>query len=386
MVSIFRNKPNSCWRFAILTLGLLTVAGSICSRPSRATAAKASQPQLRQHIGQMVMVGFRGTKLPADHWLRESLQRYNLGGVLLFDKDLQQPGPRNITSPNQLRRLTKALQAAAPQRLLIAVDQEGGQVARLGPENGFPATVSHTYLGQLGQPSQTYHHSRQLAATLARAGINLNLAPVVDLCVNPDNPIIAAYQRCFSPAPATVTRHASEFIRAHQAKGVLTCAKHFPGHGSSASDSHAGFTDITHSWSSQELEPYRHLIAADQLKAIMTAHVVNRRLDPKYPATLSRPILQGLLRQQLGFAGVILSDDMQMAAIRDNYSLQTALYQGLEAGVDMFVFGNNLVYEPDVAAQAVKIIRRLVIEGSISAERIEASYTRIQAFKAQLQP
>jgi beta-N-acetylhexosaminidase len=160
--------------------------------------------------------------------------------------------------------------------------------------------------------------------------------------------------------------------------------KHFPGHGSSRDDSHLGFVDVTNTWARAELEPYARLIAAGQCDAVMTAHIFNANLDPSLPATLSERIITGLLRDELRFDGVIVSDDMQMKAISDHYGFETAIRLAMEAGVDILAIANNSVFEPDVAARAIAVIQRLVQEGRISAARIEQSYQRIMRLKARL--
>jgi beta-N-acetylhexosaminidase len=223
-----------------------------------------------------------------------------------------------------------------------------------------------------------------MAKTLAELGINLNLAPVVDVNTNPDNPIIAKYERSFSADPEIVTEHALEFIKAHHEQGVLCTLKHFPGHGSSTGDSHLGVVDVTDTWARTELEPYANIIQAGQADAIMTAHVFNANLDSEYPATLSRPTITGILREELGYGGVVISDDMQMGAIADHYGFETAIQKSIEAGVDIIAIANNSVYEEDIAARTVALIKQLVQDGRVDEARIHESYQRIQRLKSKL--
>lgn len=362
---------------AVLLLGGCALGAS----PQRTAAAVS----LDNKIAQMLMVGFRGTSLEDAPFILRDIRRRNLGGVILFDYDiLQKRAGRNIASPDQLKTLVTSLKAAADTPLLVAVDQEGGRVARLAERSGFPPTVSHGELGEIDDLETTGRRSARLAATLAEMGIGLNLAPVVDLCVNPDNPVIAAYERCFSDDPEKVTAHARRFIRAHHEQGVLCTIKHFPGHGSSSADSHLGFTDVTGTWSRVELEPYRRLIRSGDADAVMTAHVFNARLDRRYPATLSRAAVTGILREELGFSGVVLSDDMQMRAITDHFGLETALEKAIAAGVDILVFGNNLAYDEKIVPRAVRIVGELVRSGRLSEERIDTSYRRILELKSRL--
>jgi beta-N-acetylhexosaminidase len=337
---------------------------------------------LEHKIGQMLMIGFRGLQVSKDHFIVRDIQERNLGGVVLFDYDVPSESPvRNIESPVQVETLVASLQAKADTPLLVAIDHEGGVLTRLKEAYGFPPTESHQALGELDDLDATRAQATAMARTLAELGINLNLAPVVDLNVNPDNPIIAKYERSFSADPETVTRHAQAFIEAHHAQGVNCTLKHFPGHGSSTGDTHEGWVDVTDTWSRAELEPYAAIIGAGLADAVMTAHVFNASLDADHPATLSYPTITTILREELGYDGVVISDDMQMGAIADHYGFETAVQMAIEAGVDILAFANNSVYEEDVATRAVAQIVRLVETGIIDEARIDASYRRIQRLK-----
>jgi beta-N-acetylhexosaminidase len=220
---------------------------------------------------------------------------------------------------------------------------------------------------------------------LRELGINLNLAPVVDLNAGPDNPIISGKRRSFAADPETVARHAIEFARAHRQQGIMTCPKHFPGHGSARGDTHLGVVDVTQYWTERELIPFQRMIEAKLCDVIMTAHVYNARLDPERPATLSRTVLGGWLRGRLGFDGVVVSDDMEMKAIANACSLEEALWRGIEAGLDVLCFGNNMNFDPEVVTKAAGIINKLVEAGKISEARIDESFQRVQRLKHQYQ-
>jgi beta-N-acetylhexosaminidase len=174
-----------------------------------------------------------------------------------------------------------------------------------------------------------------------------------------------------------------EFARAHRRHGIMTCAKHFPGHGSARGDTHLGAVDVTRHWTERELIPFERLIRAGQCDAIMTAHVFNARLDADRPATLSRAVLHGMLRGRLGFEGVIVSDDMEMKAIANEYSLEEALRLGIGAGLDVLCFGNNMSFDPDIVAKAAGMIEGLVEAGKITEARIDESFRRVQQLKHQ---
>jgi beta-N-acetylhexosaminidase len=338
-----------------------------------------NSPSLEEKIGQMIMVGFRG--LDVNSKVIEDIRKRHVGGILLFDYDTPSKNPeRNIKSPLQVRRLTKALQSYADTPLLISIDYEGGKVNRLKKKYGFPTTVSHQYLGNKNNLAFTRKKATQMARTLSDLGINLNFAPVVDVNTNPKNPIIGKIGRSFSSNPSIVTKHAIEFIKAHRRHKILCALKHFPGHGSSTADSHLGIADVSETWSKMELEPFKNIIKAGQADSIMTAHVFNKTLDNKWPATLSKSTISGLLRQKLGHTGVVFSDDMQMRAIANEYGLETAVKKAIEAGVDILVIGNNIGhFEPDIAKKVTKIIKE-----NISEQRIDESYQRILALKGKI--
>jgi beta-N-acetylhexosaminidase len=348
--------------------------------------AQADSPEkpdsLSIKIGQMLMIGFRGMEAKEGSSIAADIRERRIGGVVLFDYDVQSATPiRNIDSPVQLRRLTLELQQLAPIPLLVAIDQEGGRVCRLKPARGFPPAVSAASLGSLDNAAATQEAAESTAALLETLGINMNFAPDVDLNVNPNNPVIGKLDRSFSANPDVVTRQARLFVDAFHRNGVIAALKHFPGHGSSTTDTHKDFTDVTTTWSRTELAPYRRLIGEGYDDPVMTAHVFNARLDSRYTATLSKATVSGLLRDELGFRGVVVSDDMQMKAIADRYGLEEAIRLAIDAGVDILLFGNNVSYDPEIATKAVGIIRSLVENGKISPDRIDASYRRIMALK-----
>lgn len=386
---IRKPYPHSLSRRGFFTLAGRSLAALMLASGGRYVAAAQTltpEASLEVKIGQMLMVGFRGLTVDANHPIVEAVRDYHLGGVLLFDYDAINGVPRrNIESPQQVRALIESLQQFAAVPLLVGIDYEGGMVNRLKEEYGFPPTVTHEHLGRVNDPAVTYAHASQQAQTLASLGINLNLAPVVDLNTNPANPVIGKYERSFSDDADTVITHAVEFIRAHHDQGVVCSLKHFPGHGSSTADSHLGFTDVTDTWSRYELKPFASIIQAGMADTIMTAHVFNANLDARYPATLSHNIITGVLRGQLGYDGVVFSDDIQMRAITNHYGFDVAVQRAIEAGVDIITFGNNAkVFEEHVTKRAVALITRLVQEGVISAERIDESYQRIVRLKRRI--
>ncbi len=338
---------------------------------------------LEVKIGQMLMLGFKGFNVGDDETIVHAVQDQHVGNVVLFDLDLstRQARPRNIESPEQLHRLCADLQGLASLPLSISIDQEGGVISRLKEKYGFPATVSHAALGERDDLAYTREQSGAMAKTLAEAGITLNLAPVVDVKVNPNSPIIARVERSFSADPEVVAAQAEAFIDAHHEHGVKCTLKHFPGHGSAVGDTHLGFTDVTDTWGEDELLPYRQLIGLGKADAIMTAHIFNANLDLELPATLSPAVITGLLREQLGYDGVVISDDIQMRGITDLFKVEKAIELALVAGVDIIAVANNLTYSGTIADRFFTTVNRLLDKDVLTEERIDQSYRRVMRLK-----
>ncbi|MDD3813058.1 MAG: glycoside hydrolase family 3 N-terminal domain-containing protein [Desulfocapsaceae bacterium] len=340
---------------------------------------------IEQKIGQLFLLGFEGDRIDASHPVVADISRRNLAGVILFDRSLaKNQSHNNIRSAGQVKELTTALQGFAHTPLLVGIDQEGGKIRRLKPERGFPATASAADLGQKNDSTLTSIHAMTTADTLQAMGINFNLAPVVDVNTFPENPVIGRLERSFSSSPAMVSIHASEWIRAHSQRGVLSCLKHFPGHGSSRCDSHLGFTDITETWRAEELQPYKDLIASGLADAIMTGHLFHKDLDPIHPATLSPRIIGSLLRQELQFTGAVISDDLQMKAITDRYGLEEAACLALAAGVDLLIIGNNIDYAPNILTRIIAAVLQALHSGVLLEKQIHEAYARVQELKIKI--
>jgi len=332
---------------------------------------------LKKMIARMLIIGFDNEKVNEKSKIIQDIKQYELGGVILFDRFYSDRNrTKNIRSPKQIQALTKALQDASTKPLLISIDQEGGRVARLKPSYGFAKTPSAREIGK-GSLSDASLAYEKLAKTLHVSGINCNFAPVVDVAVNPQNFVIYKLERSYGENPLHVSQYATRFIDALRGENVLSVLKHFPGHGSSLGDSHKGFVDVSDTWSELELEPYVHLIDQDKVDMIMTAHVYNSHLDKKYPATLSYKINTELLRNKLGFKGVIISDDLQMKAISEHYSLTQTVTLAINAGVDILLFGNQLGSQN--LDELIEIIYQEVQKGTIPRSRIEESNRRIEA-------
>ena len=346
-------------------------------------AVGAAQPRKLQDsldimIGQMICVGIGDLKeLRGEEPLITSLLAQKVGGVVLYEKNLS-----SHKTAARLRRLVSTLQLSATTPLWIAIDEEGGKINRLRPKYGFVKTYSAAELARKG-PIQTARQSERIAKQLHDLGINLNFAPVVDLSLNLRNSVIVKAERSFGSDPDQVTTHATAFIKAHQQVGITTVLKHFPGHGSSYEDTHIGTADVTDQWKMEELIPYQKLIEQKSVHAIMSAHIVNGRLDPeKHPATLSKPIVSKLLRGVLGYKGVVFSDDLHMQAIIKHYTLEEAIFRAIDAGVDVLLFSQNLPRDQQQSpAELHALVRKLVRSGRITSARIATSYRRIMSLK-----
>lgn len=366
-------------------------AGASTATAPTASSAATSGAALRTRIGRLLIVGFRGTTLPAESVVRRAIEAGELGGVVLFDRDqLTRSAGRNITSPGQLTALTDAIRTAALRgplggNVIIAVDQEGGEVARLNPSDGYPGTESEAALGTAANLTHTTAAATLMAITLAGAGIDLNLAPVVDLDINPANPAIGALGRSFSADPTVVVAQATAVIGAHHAAGVKCAIKHFPGEGSATGSTDKGVVDVTKTWTDTELKPFRELVAAGTPDAVMVGHIVNGHLDADHPASLSRPTVTGLLRADIGWTGPVISDDMQAPAITKAYGVDEAIALALEAGVDLLLFANQQVYDGASVANTIAIIERLVSSGRISEARLDESIRRIEGLFAPVE-
>ncbi|HIP51616.1 MAG TPA: glycosyl hydrolase [Campylobacterales bacterium] len=345
------------------------------------------QKSLDEKIGSMLMVGFMGTSAPKNSQICKDIYKYNLAGVILFDMNpVNHKQAKNIATKNQLANLTQELQSCSRDgKLLISVDQEGGKVQRLKSKYGFYGKFLKAADVIKLSDARVQQHYEQMGAELASVGINYNLAPDVDLAINKKNYVIYKLGRSFGADPKQVVKYASIFMDAMHNNGVLTSLKHFPGHGSSLGDTHKGFVDVTNLWKEVELEPYRLLAQTHTIDTVMVAHVFNRKLDAKYPATLSSKIINGKLRGEFGFNGVVITDDLQMGAINKKFGLKNTLKLAINAGNDILLFGNQLSVKSMVKTKTlVNTIKGLIKRGEVNLADIEASNERLEILKLKL--
>ncbi|MQA95121.1 MAG: beta-hexosaminidase [Streptosporangiales bacterium] len=322
---------------------------------------------LREKVGQLFVVRIKGTTPAA---ARRPIERYDVGGVIYF--------PANLRDPEQIAGLSAGLQRAALARppkvpLLIGIDQEQGRVNRLGDiATRFPGAMAAAATGREAQAEAMAHIT---GIELRAMGLNLDYAPVADVNVNPANPVIGV--RSFGSDPARVARMVAAQVRGFQAAGVGAVAKHFPGHGDTDVDSHTGLPSIGHSraeWERIDAPPFRAAIAAGA-DAVLSAHIRVDALDPSgRPATLSGPILTGLLRERLGFRGVIATDALEMAGVREKYGDGEVAVRAVLAGAD------QLLMPPDLG-EAYDAVLKAVRSGRISRARLDAAVLRTLTLK-----
>ena len=355
-------------------------------------------------VGRLLCVGIRGAT-PGDPMLENDLEacaRAGVGGVILFDVDVptlrrhEEAGlpsdqalarsPRNVLGPDQLQNLIAHVRARLGSDIWVSIDQEGGRVARLSPRYGFEDSLSAAEFAALDEVGQAAAAARQ-AALLRSLGIDLNFAPCVDLALEPRNELIAGNKRAFGSDPQQVIAAAGVVLEAHVTAGVAACLKHFPGHGSSTGDTHLGAVDVTDTWQRElELAPYAALVSRPGV-AVMVAHVMHRGLDPEQPASLSSAVITKLLRSELGFAGVVITDSIDMHAIADRRTPAEAVVAAINAGADIVVDGFNLTERGEHPAAGLgNALSEALDEGHIAGgqARIEESCRRIDNLRAQL--
>ena len=375
---------------SIILALLMTIGTTACGQnttdqamPATPKAALTERDQLQQDIGEMLLVGFRGTTINENSHIVRDITQYHVGSVILFEYDAPTgTRHRNIESPEQVRQLCQDLQKYAKGHLLIGVDQEGGNVTRLRTQDGFPKTLSAQASAEAGEKN-VVENALVIAQELSQAGINLNFAPCVDVNTNPNCPIIGKLGRSYSSKPEVVAQYARLWIDVHQKEGIVSCLKHFPGHGSAMGDTHAGLVDVTKTWQECELKPYSELINSGIVEMVMVAHVINRKMGDELPASLSPIVVREKLRNEFGFKGVVVTDDLAMGAIAKQYGLEEALKMAILAGCDMLCLSNNGggTYDPELVPHAVETITQMVENGELSAEEIHAAAERIRALK-----
>ncbi|MBY0012083.1 beta-N-acetylhexosaminidase [Paenibacillus typhae] len=331
-------------------------------------AAKDQTLRIRHKVGQMFMCGFMDTSPNKD--ILTLIQDYHLGGIIYFR--------RNIGTAEQVYACSAALQRAAAEPLLIAIDQEGGMVARI--EDGVTLMPGNMALGATRNPEGVRQAAAIAGAELRHLGINMNFAPCVDVNNNPANPVIGV--RSYGESPLLVSEMGSAAAAGYQEAGVAATIKHFPGHGDTDTDSHLALPAISHGrerLAAIELLPFQQIIEAG-VDAVMTAHVVFKAYeDEAIPATLSENILTGLLRRELNFDGIIVTDCLEMNAISQTVGVGPGAVQAVKAGADLILVSHTYSWQ----IEAIEAVIQAVIRGEISEARIDASVQRLASLKAK---
>ncbi|MBW9065179.1 glycoside hydrolase family 3 protein [Rhizobium herbae] len=366
---------------ALLFLGSIGGSAPLAQETPAPAATPASETDLALMIGQMIMVGFEGASVddPAFRHILEKARRGRITGVLYLQ--------RNIAGRARVSAMNRALQRSAGRPLLIAIDQEGGAIQRASAKAGFPQVPSARSVAGRTTPRDAYETYGNLASHLRRWGFNLNLGPVADLDVNPDNPVIGRLGRSFSADPATVVQYCAAFVESHREQGVLTALKHFPGHGSSRRDSHDGWTDVTETSKPAEIEVFRTLISQGYADLVMSGHMYDAKFQTgsrRLPASLEPGVLRSLLRKRLGFRGAVISDDLQMAAVSGRFALKDAVVGAVLAGNDIIVFGNAKSVDPQIDAKVTAILEAAAAKDPAVRNAIVAAYGRVMKLKSRL--
>ena len=328
-------------------------------------------------IGQMIILGFKGNNIKSKGFktVLEQVEKGEIGGVIFFED--------NIKNKEEFLKMTTALKnSKAKYKPFISIDMEGGNVLRMNENNGFKNFKSAKEVSKLTTKEARKEYS-DMAEELAKMNINLNFAPCVDLAVNKES-IIETKERSYSKDPKIVVDYAKEFIEAFDDKKIATSIKHFPGHGSPTGDTHLGFVDTTNTYKDEELIPYIELANLKPTQTVMVSHLYNKNIDARYPSSLSYNTIEKFLRIQTDFKGVIVTDDLDMGAIRKNYELYEIVPLAVNAGENILLFSNRANGDDKLAKKINLIIKNGLIEGTILPSNILESYKKIIKLKKEI--
>lgn len=354
-----------------------------------------ASPDLASEVGQMMMVGFKGTTVSENSPIVQEIKNFHVGSVIIYNR-VPERGNKffgNVQNPKQLKDLITALQFYSMKYnhypLLVAVNQEGGLIDTLIKSKGFALgpNLSQAQLGKNKNIQAVYQEALQRGTLLKNFGINLNLAPVADLNKNPNSPGIAKLQRSFGLDAAGVIQNLQPTINAYKKSGILCAMKHFPGFGSAAFNTDYARVDVSHSWGPNELLPYQRLIAQSSIcPLVMITHLINRQLDPSgLPATFSKAIVTDLLVGKMHYSGVIITDDMDAAAIRKYFSNEYAIDKAVLAGNDIIIYGGSQGQNPDEDTKMLfSTLMKLAKENPVIRKRVAESCQKIIRLKRHL--
>lgn len=328
-------------------------------------------------VSELLVVGFYGAnaRSPSARLLARQVRRGQVGGVFFVNQ--------NIGTIEALADLMRLFRAGGNQPL-IAIDHEGGVVQRLTAAHGVRRLPAARTVAQTLSPAQARQLYAEAGRELAALGFNINLGPVLDVD-DPENPVIGRPKRSYGTDPERIAAYGEAFASGFASAGILCAAKHFPGHGRSTRDSHNGIVDISAHWTEAELEPFSRLFASPHVPAmVMTGHLCLDRLAPDgRPATVSAPVVTVLLRQKLGYRGVVMTDDVDMDAIRHLMSRREAVVQALAAGNDLIMIKNLFGYDPLLPERAVRWVRKAIARGELTEAQVAAAAARVRALRRQ---
>jgi len=355
---------------------LKAAAAAVLAAPAILRAGPV-EAALAPDAGTMLIVGFDGNTATSEaaRGLADAIRQGWAGGVMFHG--------RNIGSRDDFRGLVDLFDGTG-RRPLLAVDQEGGAVQRLGTNQSFTRFPGARAVASSLTVEEATALYAAAGAELRDIGVNFNLAPVADLD-DPENPIIGGYGRAFSADPAIVAQYAAAAIAGFGAAGILTAIKHFPGHGHSLGDTHEGFVDITDTFQLAELLPFNALVASGNAPAVMIGHLAHRYFGYA-PASLSPLAINGILRGVMGYQGAVITDDLDMDAIRNLMSLEDAVIASAAAGNNLIIVSNSVDNDPEFAGKAVSWLVRAAVDGRLPRSCITESAERVRRMKAMLPP
>ena len=352
-------------------------AAAIGVAPAYLRATSAHAAGLEGKLGQLLMLGFYGDAPSASsaRALARHIEKGRAGGAVFLR--------HNVGSRAGVEALAGMFREAGGRApAMLSIDQEGGKVQRLGTKHGYTDIPEAGRVAARFSPAQARQLYKNAGRELRRSGFNVNLAPAIDLH-DPNNPVIGKYERAYGTDPRTVAAYGRAFIEGMGAAGVGCVAKHFPGHGTSRGDSHDGFVDITRTWDEKELLPFQQLAAVAPM--VMGGHLVHQSLTGKStPVTFSQDLLQGTLRGKLGFQGAVMTDDLDMGAIRNNFSMRDAIVRSVVAGNDIILMSNSAKPDPDFAVTAIRWLTDAVKAGELPRERVDDAHARVMRIKSRL--
>lgn len=361
---------------SLLISGFIALTFIITNSCTEATKEKKEKAFTDKQLGQMLVIGFKGSSIHAESPIVQDIKQRNIGGMILYNYDhLGDSIGRNIESPDQLLKLNSALVGYSMNPPIISIGQDGSKESPL--YNLYPDWKRIFSNPILPDSLEIVEIARKFAQEFMVLGLNTNLHPRLDLNIKTTN---ASSPGLISSDPQKVVSTSKIILDEYDTEKLLSVPKYFPGY-TPDYDQADSVNDITAIWSDDFLIPYKELFQSRTIRAIQTSHSLNGNIDPEWPGTFSSHTINELLRDSLGFEGVVFSDDLQKPIISTHYNLETVIERSINAGVDILVFGNNFEYDEDIAKKAIATMQKLLDEGRIKPEMIEAALARVDKLK-----